>query len=71
MNLKEAIEGYLEAKAERLRNQPKGERVEVIVETPPATEGRISDLAVSWEMFESEEKDLVNTLREGGCAKSR
>jgi predicted RNase H-like HicB family nuclease len=31
-NLKEAIEGYLEVKAERLREQTKGERVEVIVE---------------------------------------
>jgi len=33
-NLKEAIEGYLELKAERLREQSKGERVEVIVEAP-------------------------------------
>ena len=33
-NLKEAIEGYLEVKAERLREQSKGERVEVIVEAP-------------------------------------
>jgi predicted RNase H-like HicB family nuclease len=32
-NLKEAIEGYLEVKAEKLREQPKGERVEIIV--PP------------------------------------
>jgi len=35
-NLKEAIEGYLEAKTERLREQTKGERVEVIVEAPSA-----------------------------------
>jgi len=35
-NLKEAIEGYLEVKAERLREQSKGERVEVIVEAPSA-----------------------------------
>ena len=35
-NLKEAIEGYLEVKVERLREQPKGERVQVIVETPTA-----------------------------------
>jgi predicted RNase H-like HicB family nuclease len=33
-NIKEAIEGYLEAKAEIFREQAKGERVEVIVETP-------------------------------------
>ena len=33
-NLKEAIEGYLEVKAERLMKNSKGERVEVIVETP-------------------------------------
>ena len=33
-NLKEAIEGYLEVKADRLREQSKGERVEVIVEAP-------------------------------------
>jgi predicted RNase H-like HicB family nuclease len=33
-NLKEAIEGYLEVKAERLREQSKGERVEIIVEAP-------------------------------------
>ena len=33
-NLKEAIEGYLEVKAEKLREQTKGERVEVIVEAP-------------------------------------
>jgi predicted RNase H-like HicB family nuclease len=33
-NLKEAIEGYLEVKAERFREQSKGERVEVIVEAP-------------------------------------
>ena len=30
-NLKEAIEGYLEVKAERLREQTKGERVELIL----------------------------------------
>jgi len=35
-NLKEAIEGYLEVKAERLRERTKGERVEVIVEAPSA-----------------------------------
>jgi predicted RNase H-like HicB family nuclease len=35
-NLKEAIEGYLEVKAERLKEQTKGERVEVIVEAPSA-----------------------------------
>ena len=35
-NLKEAIEAYLEVKAERLREQTKGERVEVIVEAPSA-----------------------------------
>jgi predicted RNase H-like HicB family nuclease len=35
-NLKEAIEGYLEVKAERLRERTKGERVEIIVETPSA-----------------------------------
>jgi predicted RNase H-like HicB family nuclease len=35
-NLKEAIEGYLEVKAERLREQSKGERVEVVVEAPSA-----------------------------------
>jgi len=33
-NLKEAIEGYLEVKAEKLKEQTKGERVEVIVEAP-------------------------------------
>jgi predicted RNase H-like HicB family nuclease len=36
VNLKEAIEGYLEVKAERLRERTKGERVEVIVEAPSA-----------------------------------
>jgi predicted RNase H-like HicB family nuclease len=36
VNLKEAIEGYLEVKAEKLREQSKGERVEVIVEAPSA-----------------------------------
>jgi predicted RNase H-like HicB family nuclease len=35
-NLKEAIEGYLEVKAERLRERAKGERVEVIVEASSA-----------------------------------
>ena len=30
-NLKEAIEGYLEVKAKRLREQTKGERVELIL----------------------------------------
>jgi len=35
-NLKEAIEGYLEVKAQKLRGQTKGERVEVIVEAPSA-----------------------------------
>lgn len=33
-NLKEAIEGYLEVKAERLKGEAKGERVEVSVEAP-------------------------------------
>jgi len=33
-NLKEAIEGYLEVRAEKLSEQTKGERVEVIVEAP-------------------------------------
>jgi len=33
-NIKEAIEGYLEVKAEMLRGQTKGERVEVIVQAP-------------------------------------
>ena len=36
-NIKEAIEGYLEVKAELLRNKVKGEKVEVVVEAPPAT----------------------------------
>jgi predicted RNase H-like HicB family nuclease len=35
-NLKEAIEGYLEVKAEKLRGQTKGERVEINVEAPSA-----------------------------------
>ncbi len=35
-NVKEAIEGYLEVKAKKLREQSKGERVEVIVEAPSA-----------------------------------
>jgi predicted RNase H-like HicB family nuclease len=33
-NIKEAIEGYLEVKAELLSNKLKGERVEVVVEAP-------------------------------------
>lgn len=33
-NLKEAIQGYLEIKAEKLKNQEKTERVEIIVEAP-------------------------------------
>ena len=33
-NIKEAVEGYLEAKTELFRNQVKGERVEIIVEAP-------------------------------------
>jgi len=36
-NIKEAIEGYLEVKAELLRNKVKGEKVEVVVEAPPVT----------------------------------
>lgn len=35
-NVKEAIEDYLEVKAKKLREQSKGERVEVIVEAPSA-----------------------------------
>ena len=35
-NLKEAIESYLEVKAQMLRERTKGERVEVIVEAPSA-----------------------------------
>ena len=35
-NIKEAIEGYLEAKAELLGNRTKGEKAEVIVEAPSA-----------------------------------
>jgi len=35
-NVKEAIEGYLEVKAELLGKTTKGERVEVVVEAPPA-----------------------------------
>ena len=35
-NIKEAIEGYLEVKAELLTKSQKGERTEVIVETPIA-----------------------------------
>jgi predicted RNase H-like HicB family nuclease len=33
-NIKEAIEGYLEVKAELLSGKVKGERVEVVVEAP-------------------------------------
>jgi len=33
-NVKEAIEGYLEVKAEQFREKVKGERMEVVVETP-------------------------------------
>jgi len=33
-NIKEAIEGYLEVKAELLRGKAKGERAEVVVEAP-------------------------------------
>ena len=33
-NIKEAVEGYLEVKAERLSKRAKWERVEVIVEAP-------------------------------------
>jgi predicted RNase H-like HicB family nuclease len=33
-NIKEAIEGYLEVKAELFRDKVKGERAEVIVEAP-------------------------------------
>ncbi|MFQ5761941.1 MAG: type II toxin-antitoxin system HicB family antitoxin [Candidatus Bathyarchaeia archaeon] len=33
-NIKEAIEGYLEVKAEQLKERTRGEKVEVIVETP-------------------------------------
>jgi len=35
-NIKEAIEGYLEVKAELAKGKVKGERVEVIVEAPSA-----------------------------------
>ena len=35
-NIKEAIEGYLEAKAELLDQKVKGEKAEVIVEAPSA-----------------------------------
>ena len=35
-NIKEAIEGYLEVKAELLGNKTKGEKAEVIVEAPSA-----------------------------------
>jgi predicted RNase H-like HicB family nuclease len=33
-NIKEAIEGYLEVKAKLLRGKAKGEKAEVVVETP-------------------------------------
>jgi len=33
-NIKEAIEGYLEVKAELFKNRVKGEKVEVVVEAP-------------------------------------
>jgi len=33
-NVKEAIEGYLEVKAEQLKERTRGEKVEVIVEAP-------------------------------------
>ena len=35
-NIKEAIEGYLEVKAELLEGKTKGEKAEVIVEAPSA-----------------------------------
>jgi predicted RNase H-like HicB family nuclease len=35
-NIKEAIEGYLEVKAKLLHGKIRGEKVEVIVETPSA-----------------------------------
>lgn len=35
-NLREAIEGYLEVKAEMLKQRTRGARVEVIVEAPSA-----------------------------------
>lgn len=33
-NIKEAIEGYLEVKAELIRSKVKGEKAEVVVEAP-------------------------------------
>lgn len=33
-NIKEAIEGYLEVKAEKFKKKIKGEKVEVVVEAP-------------------------------------
>ena len=33
-NVKEAIEGYLEVKAEQLKERTRGEEIEVIVEAP-------------------------------------
>ena len=35
-NIKEAIEGYLEVKAEHFKGKTMGERTEVVVETPSA-----------------------------------
>lgn len=35
-NIKEAIEGYLEVKAQLLHDKVKGEKVEVVVEAPSA-----------------------------------
>lgn len=35
-NVKDAIEGYLEVKAELLKRRTRGEKVEVIVEAPAA-----------------------------------
>jgi len=36
-NAKEAIEGYLETKAEQLKRRTEGEKVAVVVEAPPAS----------------------------------
>ena len=33
-NIKEAIEGYLEVKAEKFKKKAKGEKIEVVVEAP-------------------------------------
>ena len=35
-NIKEALEGYLEAKAKLMRGKVRGKRVEVVVKAPPA-----------------------------------